>query len=212
MDASRALLGIYVPGTGIWHRLSVGWKYLVFLVLLIAAMASPGPAVSAAILLITLLLVASTRAPARLAFGLPWGIVVLFAVLFGYQALMGRWETGVTVVVTMAVALYASRLILLTTPMPVLVDALVAVARPFRRLGLDPERFGLAIAVMLRSIPFIAGAFAAVRDAARARGLERNPVALVTPVVIQTVAYARTTGDALLARGLGEDIDPADVV
>ena len=42
--------------------------------------------------------------------------------------------------------------------------------------------------------------------------LERNPVALVTPVVIQTVAYARTTGEALLARGLGEDIDPADVV
>ncbi len=60
---------------------------------------------------------------------------------------------------------------------------------------------------MVRSVPFIAGAFTDVRDAARARGIERNPFVLVTPVIIQTVAYARATGDALAARGLGEASD-----
>ena len=60
---------------------------------------------------------------------------------------------------------------------------------------------------MLRSIPFIAGAYSDVRDSARARGLERNPRALILPVFITTVAFARQTGDALAARGLGEAED-----
>jgi biotin transport system permease protein len=60
---------------------------------------------------------------------------------------------------------------------------------------------------MLRSIPFIIGAFDDVRDAARARGLERNLRARTLPVMISTVAYARQTGEALTARGLGEAED-----
>ncbi|HET7414781.1 MAG TPA: hypothetical protein VFI97_03695, partial [Arthrobacter sp.] len=47
-----------------------------------------------------------------------------------------------------------------------------------------------------------------VRDAAKARGLERNPRALLVPVVINAVAYAKQTGDALAARGLGEKAVP----
>ena len=55
-----------------------------------------------------------------------------------------------------------------------------------------------------RSLPHLLGSFAEVRDAATARGLRRNPVTYVTPVVVRTVAYAHATGDALAARGLGE--------
>ena len=43
------------------------------------------------------------------------------------------------------------------------------------------------------------------RDAARARGLERSPRARLTPVAIRVVAHARATGDALHARGIGDD-------
>ncbi len=205
MNSARALLGIHVPGTTPWHRMGVGWKYLVFLVLVLPAVAPPGAWVSLGLLAAALAIVASTRAPLRLAWGLPWGVVLLLAVLAVYHVVSGQWELAVTIVSAMLVALYASRLLLLTTPMPVLVDSLVNAARPLRRLGLDPERFGLAVAIMVRSVPFVAGAFVDVRDAARARGLERNPVALVAPVVVSTVAFARTTGEALAARGLGED-------
>ena len=86
-----------------------------------------------------------------------------------------------------------------------LVDALVAAARPLERLGARPERFGLAVAILIRSVPYIAGSFGEVRDAARARGLERNVATSLTPVAISAVAYARRTGDALTARGLGDD-------
>ena len=53
----------------------------------------------------------------------------------------------------------------------------------------------------------LAGSFAEVGDAARARGLERSVRARTIPVVLSAVAYARRTGDALAARGLGDAHD-----
>ena len=205
MNAARSLLGVYIPGATLWHRMGVGAKYLVFLALTLPTMIVREPWVVAAMLALSLILVASTRAPLRLAWGMPLMLVVLLSVLAGYQLLFGEPARAVTVVGTILVALYAGRVLLLTTPMPVLVDALVAAARPFRRLGARPERFGLAIAVLIRSIPYVAASFGDVRDATRARGLDRNPFTAVTPVVIQAVAFARTTGDALVARGLGDE-------
>ncbi|HHU40492.1 MAG TPA: energy-coupling factor transporter transmembrane protein EcfT [Propionibacterium sp.] len=204
MNAARALLGIHVPGTTPWHRMGVGWKYLVFLTLTVPAVFGSPPVVVGALVL-TLFLVATTRAPLRLAWGMPPALVVLFALVAGYHVFFGEPPMAVKVVGTTLTALYASRIILISTPMPVLIDALVAAVRPLRRFGANPERFGLAVAVLVRSIPYVIASFGEVRDAARARGIDRNPLASVTPVVIQAVAYARTTGDALMARGLGDD-------
>ncbi|MFT3877779.1 MAG: energy-coupling factor transporter transmembrane protein EcfT [Propioniciclava sp.] len=205
MNAARALLGIYVPGTTSWHRMGVGRKYLVFLALTLPVMIVRDPWLATGLLALTLALVATTRAPLRLAWGLPPMLILLLGVLAGYQVFFGDPRLAVTVTATILIALYAGRILLLTTPMPVLIDALVAAAGPFRFLGARPERFGLAIAVLIRSIPFVAASFGEVRDATRARGIDRNPLLAVTPVVIQAVAFARTTGDALVARGLGED-------
>ena len=93
-----------------------------------------------------------------------------------------------------------------TTPVTTMLDAVVRGARPVSR-WVDPEVVALTLAVVLRSVPWVSGAFAVVRESARARGLERHPRALVVPTVIQVVAYGRSTGEALAARGL---TDPAD--
>lgn len=205
MNAARSLLGIHVPGRSFWHRLPTGWKYAAFLVLTVPAVVAEEPWVVVGLLVLTMALVAATGAPPRLAWGLPLGLLMLLGVLVAFHVVTGHPLLAVRVVGTLLVALYASRILLISTPMPVLVDAVVAAATPLRFIGLDPERFGLAVAIALRSIPFVVASFSEVRDATRARGIERNPFALVTPVVIQTVAFARATGDALVARGLGED-------
>ena len=101
----------------------------------------------------------------------------------------------------------AAKLLTATTELERLLDGLAGLIVPLRRFGADPERFALTVSLMLRSIPFIIGAFDDVRDAARARGLERNLRARTLPVMIATVAYARQTGEALAARGLGEAED-----
>ncbi len=131
--------------------------------------------------------------------------IVLVIGLFQWWQLGG--PTAARIVLNILVCVVAASVLTATTPVQDLLDGVVSLAKPFRRFGADPERFALTIAVMLRSIPFIAGAFSDVRDSARARGLERNPRALVLPVFITTVAYARQTGDALAARGLGEPED-----
>jgi biotin transport system permease protein len=134
---------------------------------------------------------------------------VLLAIgLFQWWQLGG--PTAARIVLNVLVCVVAASILTATTPVQALLDGVASLARPFRRLGADPERFALTIAIMLRSIPFIAGAYADVRDSARARGLERNPRALVLPVFITTVAFARQTGEALAARGLGEAEDLDD--
>jgi biotin transport system permease protein len=63
---------------------------------------------------------------------------------------------------------------------------------------------GLAIAVMVRSVPLLLDTFDQVRQAAQARGRDRNLFALITPVVVRAVGQAQAVGAALAARGLGE--------
>jgi biotin transport system permease protein len=113
---------------------------------------------------------------------------------------------AVRVVLGITTAFVAAGLLTATTPVTTMLDAVVRGARPASR-WVDPEVVALTLAVVVRSVPWVAGAFAVVRDSARARGLERDPRALVVPTVVHVVAYGRATGEALAARGL---TDPAE--
>lgn len=198
------LFGLYVPGSTWLHRLGTGAKYLLLLLLTVPALALAHPLVSAVALAASVALLATTGISPRAALSLPLGLLVLLAVLVGYQLLVGRPDLAVAVAANLVTAIYASRLLTLTTPAAVLVDALVGFLRPLRRVGLDPEVIGLAVAVMVRSVPLLLDTFGQVRQAARARGRERNLFALITPVVVRAVGQAHATGAALAARGLGE--------
>ena len=165
------------------------------------------PEVTAVSLVVTLACLATTRLPARVTLAVPWSLAVLLIVLAAFQLLVGQPAAAFVVAGNVLVAVLAARLIVCTTPASVLIDALVRGADrlPF----VDGERLGLTVGIMLRSIPFLMGAFYDVRDAARARGLERHWLARLSPVVVRAVGFAQATGDALAARGLGEG-HPAD--
>ncbi|MFZ0529850.1 MAG: energy-coupling factor transporter transmembrane protein EcfT [Propionicimonas sp.] len=198
------LFGLYVPGHTPLHRLPVGWKYVLLLLLTLPALFAGVPAVSLACLVVAGGLLLSCRAGVRFSLGLPVAFWVLVAVMAGYQLLVGRPDLAVVVSANLVTAVYASRLLTMTTPGPVLIDALVSAVRPFARLGVNPEAVGLAVAVMVRSVPMLLDSFTQVRQAALARGRDRNLFALVTPVVVRAVGQAQATGAALAARGLGE--------
>ncbi len=198
------LFGLYVAGNSWLHRLGAGWKYLLLLVLTVPVLALAQPVWSLVALGITMLALVSARLRPRVAWGMPLGFWLVAAMLAAYQMLIGRVDLAVVVVANLVTAVYASRLLTMTTPAAVLIDALVAALKPLRPLRVNPELVGLAIAIMLRSVPVLLDSFAQVRQAARARGRERNLFALVTPVVVRAVGHAQATGAALAARGLGE--------
>lgn len=213
MRGHAFLVAGYVPGSSAVHRLPLGLKALLLLAMAVLCLASPLISVTAGVAVTTTTLAAV--AACHVVAGLPgtrmWRaikVMLIFLLLIAaYQWWQhGPWVAWQVIAAIMATVL-ASNVVTATTPVDELLDGLAALVRPLARFGADPERFSLTVALMLRSLPFVLGAFADVRDAARARGLERNLLARSLPVVIATVAYARATGEALAARGLG---DPED--
>ena len=205
MKAGNELFGTYQPAGSRLEALSVGWKYVLLLALTVPAIAVGRWWFSLASIVVTIVILVAARVGVRRAAGLSIGMVVVCALVVAVQALAGHVVTGVVVVENLVLALYATRVLTLTTPIPELVDGIAIACRPLRFFRVDPERIALAVAVMVRSLPHLLGAFDEVREAATARGIRRNPVAYVAPVVVRAVAYAHATGDALAARGLGED-------
>jgi biotin transport system permease protein len=205
MKSGNEVFGTYQPAGSRFEAIAVGWKYVLLLILTIPAIAVGRWWFSLASIAVTVAVLIWARVGVRRAAGLSIGMVVVCVLIVAVQALAGSAMTGVVVVANLVLALYATRLLTLTTPIPELVDGIAAACRPLRVFHVDPDRIALAVAVMVRSLPHLIGAFDEVRDAATARGIRRNPVAYVAPVVVRAVAYAHATGDALAARGLGED-------
>ncbi|MGO4590184.1 energy-coupling factor transporter transmembrane component T family protein [Paenarthrobacter sp. 2TAF44] len=202
------LIANYVPGNSPIHRTPLWLKFLVVAACGTASFLIVDWAVSLLVFAIMCGLFLLSGAGLRRLMRAIWMVTPILVVIGLFQWWQLGAPTAARIVLNVLVCVVAASVLTATTPVQDLLDGVVSLAKPFRRFGADPERFALTIAVMLRSIPFIAGAFSDVRDAARARGLERNPRALILPVFITTVAYARQTGDALAARGLGEPDEP----
>ncbi|VTR77780.1 energy-coupling factor transporter transmembrane component T [Cellulomonas hominis] len=129
--------------------------------------------------------------------------VLVTAVLAGaYQAWARGWAPAVEVVADLLTLVLAAAVVTATTPADRLLDALTRAARPLRRVGLPPDVVAVAVALVLRTVPEIARTVHEVRDAARARGLERDPRVWLTPAVLRVVGRARDLGEALAARGI----------
>lgn len=205
MNHHDALLGRYVPGSSWLHRAPTWSKYLLVLGASLPALFLQRLEISLVVCVLFAAILASARLGLRDVLAVGRMVWFVIACLIAYHAFATTWQTGVMLGANIVGCLWAARSLTCTTPGPEMVDALVAFLRPLRWVGLDPERVGLAIGIMLRSIPHLMDSFDEVRDAARARGLERNLLAQLSPVVVHAVAYAQATGDALAARGLGDD-------
>ncbi|MFJ6026703.1 energy-coupling factor transporter transmembrane component T family protein [Pseudarthrobacter sp. NPDC092424] len=205
------LLANYVPGNSVLHRAPAGLKFVLVFTTGLASFIVVDWRVSGAGLAALCVLFLSTGAGPKRLWAAVGPLVPVLLVIGAFQ----WWQLGgpasARIVLNILICVVAASLLSATTPVQQILDAVVKAAGPFKRFGADPERFALTIGVMLRSIPYIAGTFADVRDSARARGLERNPRALVLPVFITSVAFARQTGEALAARGLGEPDEGAEV-
>ncbi|GAE69937.1 transmembrane component BioN of energizing module of biotin ECF transporter [Cutibacterium acnes JCM 18909] len=115
------------------------------------------------------------------------------------------WQRGVIYVAGLLACLYIARLVTCTTDPGALMDAIVALARPLRPLGAKPEKFALTIALMWTTIPYLVGSIGQVREAAKARGLERYSWRFLIPMFVGAVGHALEIGEALKARGLGDE-------
>ncbi|WP_369068998.1 energy-coupling factor transporter transmembrane protein EcfT [Kineococcus terrestris] len=209
LDAAPSLLGHHVPGSSALHRAPAGRKLaalaLLGVLLGVLRLAVPGPAAAGG----TLVLAALVAVVARRC-GLPrgWALRRVRAVwwlpllLAAAQLWLGRPWHAVAVPAALVATLWGAALLSATTPLPVLLDAVVRAVRPLARVGVDADRVGLALVLVLTSVPVVLGLLEQSRAAAAARGLGRDPRALLVPALLRTVAHAHALGEALAARGL----------
>lgn len=196
------LLGLHQPGLTWLHRLPAGAKLLGLIGASIVVVAMSGPRTVIAELVVALTVVASSRMGWRALLRSLRGLLLVVSMLAAYLLWQQGWERAVESTGDLITLVLLATVLTVTTPVDELLDTITRALQPVRRLGIDPEGVALAFSLLLRGIPTTLQLAGETRDAALARGLERDPRARLTPLVIRVVAHARATGDALHARGI----------
>ncbi|HEX6877357.1 MAG TPA: energy-coupling factor transporter transmembrane protein EcfT [Nocardioidaceae bacterium] len=197
-------LGLYAPGDSPLHRLPAGTKLLV---LLLAGAGSifldqAWQVATAFVAALACYLVAgfSLRLALRQLRPLLWVVGPLAA----FHVVVNGWERAVVFVGVIGSLVLLAALVTLTTRTTDMVEAVVGALRPLRRVGVQPERVGLLLALGIRSVPVVVALAEEVRDAQRARGLTASPRAFAVPLIVRSLRHADDLGDALVARGVDD--------
>ncbi|AOG27223.1 energy-coupling factor transporter transmembrane component T family protein [Cutibacterium avidum] len=204
-DAS-AFLGGYRPGHTLAHRMPVWVKYLLVLVVGVTPFFVKQWWFSLGCLVVAVIIdLVVARMPVRTALSIGVPLWIANALILSYHCFLTTWQRGVIYVAGLLACLYIARLVTCTTDPGALMDAIVSMVRPLRPLGAKPEKFALTLALMWTTIPYLINSVGQVREAARARGLERSSWRFLIPMFVGAVGHALEMGEALKARGLGDD-------
>lgn len=199
------MLGNYRPGTTLLHRIPTGPKLGLLALFSIATVVVPGMWTALGFLASALLLAAWIRMPVRGTLRALRPLMLVVVLVTGFQVWQRGWPTAIHVVAGLLAVVIAALVFTASTSIDSMLDTITRGLGPFRRVGVNPERVALAFSLMIRAIPGILDIAHETREAAKARGLERSPRALLVPMAIRTVAHAYDTGAALHARGIGDD-------
>jgi biotin transport system permease protein len=197
------VLTLYRPGTGWVHRAPAGPKALVLLVVVLALSLLPSSYAAAiasgvAVLLGYLVTAVGLRELARQILSVRWVIVITF----GAQLIFLETEQAVANTSRVLAALLIAGLLVLTTRIADLLDALERALRPFARVGVDAERVALILAVAITTVPVLVRIGAGVREAQKVRGAGASLTSFVIPFLVMSLKHADELGEALTARGV----------
>ncbi|GAB2943874.1 energy-coupling factor transporter transmembrane protein EcfT [Nonomuraea fastidiosa] len=201
----NSLTGSYVPGSSLLHRLPAGAKLAALALACTVLVLLSSPLALAGAAAVTAGLYALARVGAAVAWAqikpVRWFALALFAVQFVLVGLDAALATTLRVVLAVALA----GLVTVTTRSSDMTAALERLLSPVRFVGLDPFRLSLLLSLTIRSVPVVASLATRVREAQRARGVERSLRAFAVPLVVSSLRYADALGEALSARGLDDE-------
>lgn len=198
------MIGLYRPGTSLLHRLPAGSKLAALLLVGVASPFVRTPETTVAGLVVVLLGYAIARMPVRVLLQMIRPVLFVLVPLAVFQTVVAGWERAVVIVGVLLALILLANLVTLTTRTSDLVDVVVRVCGPLRRVGVHPERVGLMLQLAIRAVPLIIDLGRRVREAQHARGLAASPRAFAVPLIVGALRRADDLGDALAARGLDD--------
>lgn len=196
------MISMYIPGNSLLHRTPAGWKLLGLAVLALALFLVPTSFIAAGIFL--LLGVAGyllggiplrfmIRDIARLSF------LLLFLVVT--QLIFLTPEEAATNTARVIAVILLAQVLTRTTRTDGIISSAEKLFSPLRRFGVNPQKIGLAIALVLASVGQLSATIQQVRDAQRTRGVRMAPWVWVVPVLVLSLKHADDVSDALTVRG-----------
>ena len=197
-------LGLYLPGSSVIHRTTAGVKLAAMLAVGVGSIFLDHAWQVGSAILVVLAGYVVARIPIRTTVRQVRPLIWIAAFVATFHVIVNGWQRAFVVVGVIAMLVLLASLVTLTTRTTAMVDAVVAVCRPLRRVGVDPERLGLLLALSIRSVPVVVGLAEEVRDAQRARGLTASPRAFAVPLIVRSLRHADALGDALVARGVDD--------
>lgn len=197
-------LAVYVPGASVVHRLPAGAKLLALVAAGAAVLAISSPLAAGAAVVVALLGFAVARLSLRYAWRGVRPTWIFLVGIFAFQWWSAELARAVGVVGSIIALLLAATLVSLTTRTTDMIEAIVWLLRPLGRLGVNPDRVALQLALGVRAVPLVAELAETARQAQYARGRRGSPRAFAVPLVVRALRRADAMSDALHARGLDD--------
>lgn len=195
-------LGAYRPGTSLLHRLPTGIKLLTLIAGILAVsilIRRPWHLVAPAAAVVVLYGLAGVPVPTAIRQLRPALWMLLF--IGAFQLLVAGWQRAVVVCGVLIISIALAALMGLTTRISEMLDAITRFLTPLRRVGVNPERIALLLAMTIRCIPLMFEVINQVSEARKARGLGFSLRSFAVPVIVGTLMTADAMGEALAARG-----------
>ncbi|OSQ49105.1 energy-coupling factor transporter transmembrane component T family protein [Thalassospira alkalitolerans] len=194
------IAGLYIDGHSALHRAQAGLKVLALIALGTGVfLISDWPVLGGVLITVLALYPVSGFGPKIL-----WAqikpMIWLLILFFVVQLWLNDWQAGLVVILRLAGIVLFAGLVTLTTKTSDMLAALERALMPLARFGVNPEKVSLAFSMVLRFIPVIAHVGHEIRDAQRARGLDKSIIALIVPLIIRTLKMADDVADAIEAR------------
>jgi biotin transport system permease protein len=198
------VIGLYQAGSSVLHRIPAGWKLLGMLLAIVALVAATRPWQLGVAAVLVAVGFAIARIPFRVTWAQLWPMrwMILFVALF--QLIFSGPERAIMVCGSLLISVAIAALVTLTTRVTEMLDVCQWLLRPLRRVGVDPDRVGLVLALTIRCIPLLVGIVRDVSDARKARGAGFSLRAMAAPAVVRALRSADAIGDALIARGVDD--------
>ncbi|MGO3325974.1 energy-coupling factor transporter transmembrane component T family protein [Gordonia sp. (in: high G+C Gram-positive bacteria)] len=197
------MIGVYVPGHSLLHRLPAGLKFVVLaasiitMTFVVRTPMAAGIAVGASVVAFVVAWV-----PAKLVWAQIRGVVWILTALFVLQWILSDWRNAVVVCSILLASVCLAAVVTLTTRTSDMLSALNTALSPLARVGVRTDLIAMTFALTIRSIPLIAEVFTQVDEARRARGLRPGPRVLFAPAILATLDTADGFAETLAARGL----------
>ncbi|BAH53551.1 energy-coupling factor transporter transmembrane component T family protein [Rhodococcus opacus] len=200
------MIGLYRPGDSLLHRMPAGLKLLLLILSIVAATVFVRTPLEVGVVIVVVgLLFVVAAIPWRVAVAQLRPVVWMLLIITVFQVWITSPARAVVVCGVLLISVALAALVTLTTRVTDMLDTVSRALGPLRRIGVDPDRIGLLLALAIRCIPLLTGIVQEVAQARKARGLQWSMTALATPVLVRALRTADAMGDALVARGVDDD-------